>query len=43
MSNIQSQMKYINLKIADQERENLVFNLKFKSKKQRIKLLLMDI
>jgi V/A-type H+-transporting ATPase subunit D len=35
MPNIQSQMKYINLKLADQERESLVFNLKFKSKKTK--------
>jgi len=33
---MQSQIKYINLKLADQERESLVFNLKFKKKKAQV-------
>lgn len=33
---MQRQMKYINLKLADQEREGLIFNLKFKQKRAKI-------
>lgn len=32
---MQKQMKYINLKLADQEREGLIFNLKFKQKRAK--------
>lgn len=35
MPSLRQQIKYINLKLADQERESLVFNLKFKEKRQK--------
>jgi V/A-type H+-transporting ATPase subunit D len=35
MPSLWQQIKYINLKLADQERESLVFNLKFKEKRHK--------